>query len=79
MIVLVVVILLTGIPILMGMGAVACPQCSPGVLAGGCVPAVLAVAALLIALTLAMRFNGGHRRLRSRLFAALLDPPPRLV
>lgn len=76
---LVVVILLTGIPILMGMGAAACPQCSPGVLTAGCVPAVLLLAALLVALTLATRFRWSDARLRSRLFATLLDPPPRLV
>ena len=79
LIVLAVVILLTGIPVVMGMGAASCPACSPGVLAGGCVAAILTVVAALCALALALQVRRRDPRTRSRLFATVLDPPPQIA
>lgn len=79
-VVLVVVVVFTGLPLVMGMGSMsACPECGPAVLARtiDCLPAaVLAVAAgFLLAFA-------GRLRLRkvvppAHLFGRVLERPPR--
>lgn len=77
---LVVVVLFTGFPVIMGMSGAECADCDLGIiLAGACVSAVLAATA-----SLALARGGLRLRLRADLFAGLLATsglyrPPRLA
>ncbi|MDP9070253.1 MAG: hypothetical protein M3N68_03010 [Actinomycetota bacterium] len=76
---LVVVVLFTGVPVVMGMSGVECADCDLGILlAGACVSAVLAGMVGITLASLAVQL-----RLRPPVFAGLLatsglDRPPRL-
>ena len=78
---LVVVVVLTGLPILMGMaGMASCPDCGPAVLAGAtCAMAILVagVALLLALFTRHLRSRTAVMRLQLHTF--LLERPPRLA
>lgn len=78
---LVVVVVVTGLPVFMGMGGMAfCADCGPGVLVPMACWAILAAAGLAIPLLLARWATGGRSSgLRSRLLADLLERPPQLV
>ena len=76
----VVVVLLTGLPVLTGMGGMpACDHCGPGVItAAPCLAAILAAALVLPAL-LRSRVRSGVRSWPPDVFAFLLERPPQLV
>ena len=81
LILLVVVIVLTGIPILMGgTGMAMCPECGPATVTGAaCLLAFVAAAlAMLIALQ-SQRARSCGRSMRPLLLAFLLERPPRLA
>jgi len=77
----VVVVVVTGLPVFMGMDGMAfCADCGPGVLVSMTCLATLAVAGLALPLLLARWARGSrYRGLRSRLLAYLLERPPQLV
>lgn len=77
---LVIIILMTGLPVLMGMaGMAACFDCGPGVLLPmTCLAALVGVAALLPAL-LRSRLRARERLLRLALVTSVFEPPPQLV
>jgi hypothetical protein len=76
---LVMVLVLTGIPLLVGMaGMGGCANCPPALPAGGQCLGVLAGAAAL-ALLLSGRVRSRSSRLRPWLFALPFDRPPQLV
>ncbi|MBW3536847.1 MAG: hypothetical protein KY395_03635 [Actinobacteria bacterium] len=78
--VLVLVILLTGIPLAMGMPMADCADCELGVLAAGaCVFAVLAAAVALLAAQISSELRPRRFRFLTRLIADGLERPPRLV
>lgn len=79
---LVIVVIVTGLPLLMTMSAMSvCPDCGPALLAGGatCALAVLAAGAAMLLVMI------GHRLLildtdtRLRLHAFVLERPPQLA
>lgn len=79
---LVIVVIVTGLPLLMTMPAMSvCPDCGPALLAGGatCALAVLAAGAAMLLVMI------GHRLLildtdtRLRLHAFVLERPPQLA
>jgi hypothetical protein len=78
---LVVVVVVTGLPVLMGMGGMAfCADCGPGVLVSLTCLATLAAVGFVLPLLLARWARGSrYRGLRSRLLAHLLERPPQLV
>ena len=77
---LILVVLLTGLPIVAGMSPMPeCPECRLGLLSWGMACAVL-VAAVGIAVVAAVSWLSPlHRRERLLLLAADFDPPPRLI
>lgn len=77
---LVIVVLMTGLPVLMGMaGMAACADCGPGVLLPmTCMAALAGVAAVLPAL-LRSRFRSRERLLRLALVTSVFERPPQLV
>lgn len=77
---LVIVVLMTGLPVLIGMtGMAACAECAAGVLLPmTCVAALVGVAAVLPAL-LRSRFRSRERLLRLALFTSVFERPPQLV
>jgi hypothetical protein len=77
---LVVVVMLTGLPVLMGMDGMAfCADCGPGLLVSMICLATLA-AGFALPLLLARWARGSrYRGLRSRLLPHLLERPPQLV
>lgn len=76
---LVVVVLFTGVPIVMGMPAMDCAECDFAVvLIGTCLPAVLTAVGFAL-LLLAVRFREPTVILASLLAASGLDRPPRLA
>ena len=77
---LVVVVLMTGLPVLMGMAGMAvCADCGPGVLLPMmCVAALVGAAAVLPAL-LRSRFRSRERLLRLALVTSVFERPPQLV
>ena len=76
---LIIVVLVTGLPVLMSMGTSGCADCGPGVLLPmTCLAALAGVAAVLPAL-LWSRFRRRDRSLRLALFASLFERPPQLV
>ncbi|MBW3575876.1 MAG: hypothetical protein KY450_13735 [Actinobacteria bacterium] len=79
-ILLVLVILLTGIPLVMGMPVGDCADCDLGVLAAGvCVSAVLAAAVALMAGQVSAELRPRRLRFLTRLVAGGLERPPRLA
>ena len=80
MVLLVLVILLTGIPLAMGMPMADCADCELGVLAvGACVFAVLAAAVALFAATFSSELRPRRFTFLTRLVADGLERPPRLA
>jgi hypothetical protein len=76
----VMVLVLTGLPLLVGMGGMAtCPNCPPALPAIGQCLAVLAGAAVVLALLLSGRLRSRSHWHRSRLYARLVERPPQLV
>ena len=79
-IVLVLVILLTGIPLAMGMPVADCADCEVGVVtAGACVFAVLAAAVALLAAQASSELRPRRFTFLTRLVADGLERPPRLA
>ena len=77
---LVVIVVLTGLPVLMSMGDMAaCDFCGPGVLLPLLCLAAMVGAAVLLPDLLRARLRPGHRALRLALFATLIERPPQLV
>ncbi|MFP5377089.1 MAG: hypothetical protein ACLGIO_09975 [Acidimicrobiia bacterium] len=76
---LVVVVVVTGLPLAMGMGGMAfCPECGPAVLARAaeCLPAAVLVAAAVLTLAFAGRLRLVEARLSPSLFTSVLERPP---
>ena len=77
---LVVLVVMTGLPILMGMdGMAACSDCGPAILVGACVLAVLAAGAALLVFLSGVRIGIRRDALQRLLHNFLLERPPRLV
>lgn len=79
LIAVVVIILVMGLPVLMGMGAMSCDSCGPGVLLPLMCLAALAGAAVLLPALLRARLRPREHTLRLALFASLFERPPQLV
>ena len=80
MIAVVILILVTGLPVLMSMGDMAaCDYCGPGVLLAGMCLLALAASAVLQPELLRTRFRLLGRSMRLALFAALFERPPQPV
>jgi len=78
--VLIVVVVLTGLPLAMGMGGMpSCPECSPSVQArvADCLPAAMLVVAVGLTLACAGRLRRIDRRPSFSGFGATLERPPR--
>jgi len=79
---LVVIVVVTGLPLIMGLSGMApCPDCGSGLLVGGgvCTLAFLVAGAALLLVLLAHHVRGLDVVLRLRLHAFLLERPPRLA
>lgn len=77
---LVVVVLFTGVPVVMGMPMATCADCDLGLLAATtCVLAVLTGAAALVAAQLHVLLHRRHHPFAARLVAGRLERPPRLA
>jgi hypothetical protein len=77
---LVVLVLVTGLPVLMGMdGMASCESCTRGVLGGMVCLAILAGLASALASVVTSRVSPGRRPLRSSLLVHLLERPPQLA
>ncbi|MGH9264935.1 MAG: hypothetical protein ACRD1D_09605 [Acidimicrobiales bacterium] len=77
---LVVVVVVTGLPLAMGMGGMAfCPECGPAVLARAaeCLPAAVLVSAVVLTPAFAGRLRLFEPRLWPSLFTTVLERPPR--
>ena len=79
LIALVIVVLVTGLPVLMSMGMSGCADCGPGVLLPMTCLAALAGAAAVFSALLWFRLRRRDRSLRLALFANLLERPPQVV
>jgi hypothetical protein len=80
LIAVVVLVLVTGLPVLMSMGDMAaCDYCGPGVLLAGMCLVALAAAAVAVPELLRARFRLLGRSMRLALFATLFERPPQLV
>jgi hypothetical protein len=77
----VVIVVMTGLPVLMGMGSMAsCTDCGPGLPGSApCLPAVLAAGVLLLALLAGSRVRGGSGSLPHWLLSRPFERPPQLV
>lgn len=79
-IVLIVVVMATGLPVLMGMsGMAACADCGPAVVALGCTLAVLAAGVAVFLLLAGIHLGSPDERVPLRMHAFLLERPPRLA
>jgi len=79
-ILLVVVVLVTGLPVLMNMGHMAaCDFCAPGVILPLLCLAALAIGAVLLPALLGTRLRLQSRLLRLALFATVFERPPQPV
>ena len=78
---LVIIVLVTGLPVLMSMGDMAtCDFCGPGVLLPlMCLAALVAGAAVLLPELLRTRLHPGERAVHLALFAVHLERPPQPV
>ncbi|MFP5319164.1 MAG: hypothetical protein ACLGI2_12850 [Acidimicrobiia bacterium] len=76
---LVLVVVVTGLPIVMGMSAMApCADCGPAVLAA-CSVAILAAGVAIVLALLALRLGTRRQAVRLLLHSFLLERPPRLA
>lgn len=79
-IVLIVLVVATGLPVMMGMsGMVACQDCGPVILMGACTFAVVAAGFVFLLMLLASQFRAQAASSRSLLHSYLLERPPRLA
>lgn len=79
-VVLVVLVLVTGLPVVMGMDGMAfCRACGPFVLGGMVCLGILAGFASVFAAVLRSPVRPRRRPLRSRLLAHLIERPPQLA
>ncbi len=79
MVLLVLVVVVTGLPIVMGMSAmVTCADCGPAVLAA-CAVAILAGGVAVVLALLALRLRSRPQAMRLLLHSFLLERPPRLT
>ena len=77
---LAVVVLLTGIPLVMGMPAMGCEDCDFGmIVVSSCVAAILAATAAVALALFAVMLRGRPLVLAGRLLTFRLDRPPRLA
>lgn len=77
---LLVVVVFTGLPILMGMSGMAtCQDCGPAVLMASCTLAILTAGAALALSLLSLRFRSHREPVRLVLHSFLLERPPRLA
>jgi hypothetical protein len=78
---LVILVVVTGLPVLMGMGMTAsCTDCGPGLPGSApCLPAILAVGVLLVLLLAGRRVGRWRQPLAHWLLARPFERPPRLV
>ena len=78
---LVVVVVLTGLPVVMGMAGMAwCAECGPAVLAGSaCAAAILAAGVTFLVALLALRLRRQDAAFRALLHSYILERPPRLA
>lgn len=77
---LVVIVLVTGLPLLMSVGGMStCADCGTGLLLAMTCVAVLTGAVVLLPALLRSRLRRRDRSLRLALFAAVFDRPPQLV
>ena len=81
MLLLVVVVMVTGMPVVMGMAGMAwCADCGPAVLVGpACVAAILAAGVTLLVALIAERLRRRDEAFRGLLRSFLLERPPRLA
>lgn len=80
LIALVVVIVLTGAPILMGgMGGAMCPDCGPAVVARACADFAVFSPAVLLLLILAIRLRRRDQLVSSLVLVSRLERPPRVA
>ncbi len=81
LVLLVVVVVLTGLPIPMGMaGMASCPDCGPAVLVGAtCAMAILVAGVALLSALFTQRLRSGAAVIRLQLRTFLLERPPRLA
>lgn len=79
--VVVIAVVLTGLPLLMGMaGMPACPDCGPALLAGSaCALAILAAGATLLFAMIGQRLPSLDTVMRLRLHPVPLERPPQLA
>lgn len=77
---LVVIVMVTGLPVPMGMSGMAeCHECDQAFVAMGCALAVLAVGVALFVLLAGIRLRPRDDLSRLRLYAFLFERPPRLA
>lgn len=77
---LVVIVVVTGLPVLMAMSGMAqCHDCGEAVVSMVCVLAVLAVGVAMLLLLAGVRLRPGDDSSRLRLHAFLPERPPRLA
>lgn len=78
---LVVVVIVTGLPVLMGMsGMASCRDCGPALLVGAaCAVAILAAGVALLVALLMQRLRRRTAAVRLLLHTFLLERPPRLA
>lgn len=76
-ILLVALVLVTGLPVMMGMaGMDLCETCDLGVFRAMTCLAVLAAAALMLPIMIGVRFRTRYQSLRARLLVHLVERPP---
>lgn len=77
---LVVIVMVTGLPVLMAMSGMAqCHDCGDALVSTACVLAVLAVGVAMLLLLAGVRLRLGDDSSRMRLHAFILERPPRLA
>lgn len=79
-VVLVVLVVATGLPILMGMSGMAmCQDCGPALVSASCGFAVLVAGVTLVLTLLSLRLRSRGEIIRLLLHSFLLDRPPQLA
>lgn len=77
---LVVVVVVTGLPIVMGVaGMAACQDCGSAVLMAHCTVAIIAAGVAITTTLLALRLRRRRESIRLLLHSFLLERPPRLA
>ena len=79
LIALVIIVVVMGLPVLMGMGTMSCDYCGPGVLLPLLCLLALASTAVLLPALLRARLRPREHTLRLALFVSLFERPPQLV